>query len=100
MLYRYLGFMDGPIKVVERATTGLSPARSALRSGYVFNISHGGQTVASGREGAVGLGDSALFSKYQLLQETALMPAVSVRAALKIPRGDEGQFFGSGSPDF
>src|ERR1700704_5768538 len=58
VLYRYRGFMDGAIKAVERATTGLAPARNALsRSGYVFNISREGQTVASGREGAVGLGD-------------------------------------------
>ena len=101
LLYRYRGFMDGPIKAVERATTGLSPARNALgNSGYAFNISRGGQTVASGREGAVGLGDSTVISKYQVLLETAWMPAVSIRTALKLPTGDEGQFFGSGSPDF
>ena len=100
VLYRYRGFGDGAIKVVERATTGLSPARSALgQSGYQFNISRGGQTVASGREGAVGLGDSTVMSKYQLLSESASMPALSIRTALKLPTGDEGQFFGSGSPD-
>lgn len=100
VLYRYRGFMDGPIQAVERATTGLSPARNALgKSPYVFNISRGGRTVASGREGAVGLGDSTVMSKYQLLSETALLPALSVRTALKLPTGDEGQFFGSGSPD-
>ena len=100
VLYRHHGFMDGPIQAVERATTGLSPARNALgQSGYVFNISRGGRTVASGREGAVGLGDSTVMSKYQVLPETASMPAVSVRTALKLPTGDEGQFFGSGSPD-
>ena len=100
VLYRYSGFMDGPIRAVERATTGLSPARNALgKLGYAFDISRGGRTVASGREGAVGLGDSTVMSKYQVLPETASMPAVSVRTALKLPTGDEGQFFGSGSPD-
>ncbi|MBK5281060.1 MAG: DUF3187 family protein [Nitrospiraceae bacterium] len=100
VLYRSRGFMDGPIQAVERATTGLAPARNALsQSGYVFNISRGGRTVASGREGVVGLGDSTVMSKYQLLQETALLPALSVRTAFKLPTGDEGQFFGSGSPD-
>jgi hypothetical protein len=39
------------------------------------------------------------MSKYQLLQETASMPALSIRTALKLPTGYEGQFFGSGSPD-
>ena len=100
LLYRYRGFMEGPIKAVERATTGWAPDRNALaQSDYAFNISRGGRTVASGSEGAVGLGDSTVMSKYQLLQETALLPALSVRTALKLPTGDEGQFFGSGSPD-
>lgn len=99
VLYRSRGFMDGSIEAVERATTGVSPARKELGSGYIFNISRGGRTIASGREGVVGLGDSTIMSKYQLLSESASMPAVSIRTALKLPTGDEGQFFGSGSPD-
>jgi uncharacterized protein DUF3187 len=101
VLYRYHGFMDGPIKSVERLTSGVAPARNALSgTDYVFNISRGGRTIASGRDGAVGLGDSTVMSKFQVLSETALMPTVSIRTALKLPTGDEGQFFGSGSPDF
>jgi Protein of unknown function (DUF3187) len=100
VLYRSRGFMDGPIEAVELATTGLAPARNALGSGYVFDISRGGRTIASGREGVVGLGDSTIMSKYQLLLETTSMPALSIRTAIKLPTGDEGQFFGSGSPDF
>ena len=100
LLYRYRGFMDGPIHAVEGATTGVAPARDALsNTGYAFNVSRGGRTIASGREGAVGLGDSTVMSKYQVLRETVWMPAVSVRTALKLPTGDKGQFFGSGSPD-
>jgi hypothetical protein len=101
MLYRHGGFMDGPIEIVERATTGLSPARKALDPlGYVFNITRGGNTIASGGKDAVGLGDSTIMGKYQLLSETASMPTVSFRTALKIPTGNEREFFGSGSPDF
>lgn len=100
VLYRSRGFMEGAIKVVERATTGLAPARDGLdQVDYVFNLSRGGRTIANGREGVVGLGDSTVMSKYQLLLETASMPAVSVRTALKLPTGNEGQFYGSGSPD-
>jgi hypothetical protein len=100
-LYRYQGFMDGPIKAVERATTGLAPARNALgQTSYVYDISRGGRQVVSGRQGAVGLGDTTLMSKYQLLSETSWLPTLSVRAAVKLPTGDEGDFFGSGSPDF
>ncbi|NOT22661.1 MAG: DUF3187 family protein [Nitrospiraceae bacterium] len=100
-LYRNRGFMDGPIKAVEGATTGVAPARDALaNTDYAFNISRGGRTIASGREGVVGLGDSTVMSKYQLLQEAAWMPTLSIRTALKLPTGDRGQFYGSGSPDF
>lgn len=99
-LYRYRGFMDGPIQAAERATSGLSPDRKVLgKSGYQFNLSRGGQTIVSGREGAAGLGDSTVMSKYQVLSESASIPALSIRTALKLPTGDAGQFFGSGSPD-
>jgi len=47
-----------------------------------------------------GWGDTTLMSKYQLLTEGAAMPAVSLRGAVKLPIGDQADFFGSGSPDF
>ncbi|HEU4686026.1 MAG TPA: DUF3187 family protein, partial [Nitrospira sp.] len=101
VFYRYSGFMGGMITAVERATTGVSPARKALHdTNYVFNVTRGDRVVAAGANGAVGLGDTSLFTKYQVLQETKLQPALSFRAVLKIPTGDEQQFFGSGSPDF
>ncbi len=100
-LYRYRGFMEGAIKAVERATTGLAPARRALDgTSYAYDISRGGRQVVGGRDGAVGLGDASLMTKYQLLSETSSLPALALRAAVKLPTGDEGQFFGSGSPDF
>jgi hypothetical protein len=100
VLYRYGGFMEGSIESVERATTGLAPARKALSQlGYAFNISRGRNTIASGGEDVVGLGDSTIMSKYQLLSETASIPTLSFRTAVKLPTGDKSQFFGSGSPD-
>jgi hypothetical protein len=54
----------------------------------------------SGDPGAVGLGDMILMSKYQFLMEGAAMPAVSLRGAVKLPTGNQADFFGSGSPDF
>jgi Protein of unknown function (DUF3187) len=100
ILYRYRGFMEEPIKAIEQATTGLAPARDQLRDAdFVFNISRGGRTFVSGREGALGVGDSTVMSKYQVLSERAWLPTVSIRMALKLPTGNERQFFGSGSPD-
>ena len=100
VLHRYRGFMDGAIKGVESATTGISPARKALEhTGYAFNISNGGRTLFQGSDGAVGLGDLSLFGKYQVLRETSSLPALSVRLAVKAPTGDTSQVFGSGHPD-
>jgi hypothetical protein len=101
MLYRYQGFMDGAITATERATTGLNPARAAFKNNnFLFNTTRNGQTIMNGGPGAMGLGDTTLMSKYQLLMEGAAMPAVSLRGAVKLPTGDQSAFFGSGSPDF
>lgn len=101
VLYRYQGFLDGAITAVEHATTGLAPARASLKNtNFVFNVTRNGQTIMSGGPGALGLGDTTLMSKYQLLSEGAATPAVSLRGAVKLPTGDQSDFFGSGSPDF
>lgn len=101
MLYRYQGFMDGAITTTERVTTGLNPARAAFKNNnFLFNTTRNGQTMMNGGPGAMGLGDTTLMSKYQLLMEGAVMPAVSLRGAVKLPTGDQSAFFGSGSPDF
>ena len=99
-LHRYDGFMDGAIKGVESLTTGVSPPRKVLEgTNYAFNISHGGRTLFRGSDGATGLGDVSFYGKYQVLQETASLPALSIRVAVKAPTGDTGQVFGSGHPD-
>ena len=99
-LHRYGGFMDGAIKGVERATTGVSPPRKAMEGiGYVFNIANGGRTLFHGSEGATGLGDVSFFGKYQLLKETSWLPTMSLRIAVKAPTGDTAEVFGSGHPD-
>jgi len=101
LLYRYTGFMGGMIEGVEKATTGLSPARSALSNvSYAYNITRNGQQIVNGTNGTLGLGDSMVQVKYQLFHETSTIPVVSVRAAIKLPTGNESEFFGSGSPDF
>ncbi len=100
VLHRYGGFMDGAIKGVERATTGVSPPRKALEgTHYAFNISNGGRNLFRGTEGATGLGDLSFYGKYQLLKETSTVPALSIRVAAKAPTGDTGEVFGSGHPD-
>jgi hypothetical protein len=101
VLYRYTGFMSGLIEGVERATTGISPARAALSHvSYAYNITRNGQQIVNGTNGALGFGDSMVQAKYLVFRETSTMPALSLRTAIKLPTGDEDEFFGSGSPDF
>jgi len=100
VLYRYRGFLEGAITATERATTGLTSARNALKgTGYAFNLSRDGQTVFGGGEGELGLGDITLISKYQFLSQSPRVPAVAVRFAVKVPSGDSSKVFGSGHAD-
>lgn len=101
VLNRYRGIMEGMISAVERATTGLAPDRRALKgTGYAYQVTSGGRTVINARESVVGLGDASVMGKYQVLTETNSLPALSLRAALKLPTGDESHLLGSGSPDY
>jgi len=99
-LYRYRGFLNGAITQVERVTSGVSPARGALKdTGFAYNLTRSGQTLFSGAEGQLGLGDITLSGKYQMVREQPWIPAASLRLAVKVPSGDEGRFFGSGHAD-
>ena len=98
--YRYEGFMNGMISQVERLTSGLSPPRASLKNvPFVYNLSLNGQTRFSGGDGQLALGDITLYGKYQLVKDHSWIPAVSLRAAVKVPSGDSGRFFGSGNTD-
>ena len=98
--YRYEGFMGGMISQVERVTSGLAPARASLKNvPFVYNLSLNGQTLFSGGDGDLALGDITLYGKYQLVKDYSWIPAVSLRAAVKVPSGDSGRFFGSGNTD-
>ena len=99
-VYRYRGGMEGLITATERATTGLAPARKALKgTGFVFDVKRDGQTLFSSADNELGLGDMTLMSKYQILAQEKGSPAVALRFAVKVPSGDDGRFFGSGHTD-
>jgi hypothetical protein len=98
--YRYEGFMNGMISQAERLTSGLSPPRAALKNTpFVYNLSRNGQTLFSGSDGQLALGDITLYGKYQLLKDQSWVPAISLRTAVKVPSGDSGRFFGTGHTD-
>jgi len=97
VLSRYRGVMKGMISAVERA----APDRKALKgTGYAYQVTSDGRTVMTGQEGVFGLGDASIMGKFQVLTETNTLRALSIRAALKLPTGDESHLLGSGSPDY
>lgn len=99
-IYEYRGFLNGVISQTERLTTGLAPAREKLKNtGFAYNVNKNGQTLFKGTQGAFGLSDITLSSKYQLFTESERMPAVSARALVKVPTGDSTRDLGSGHAD-
>lgn len=101
LLYRYEGFLEGAITAVERATTGLSPARHALENeGFIFNVQKNSRTLFADGDGSVGLGDITIMGKFLLVDQGISMPAVALRWGLKVPTGEQDKFFGSGHTDF
>ncbi|MFQ5992068.1 MAG: DUF3187 family protein, partial [Nitrospiraceae bacterium] len=98
--YRWEGFLNGLITEVERLTGNVSKPRAVLGdTDFAFNLTQNGQTLFEGTNGAGGFGDITLITKYQAILETAQIPALSGRFALKLPTGDTGKFFGSGHVD-
>jgi len=101
VFYRWDGFMGGLITQTERLTSGLSPARATLsNTHFAFQVLHNGHKVMAGGPGASGQGLPCSSPSIKFLTETASMPAVSLRGAVKLPTGNQAEFFGSGSPDF
>lgn len=99
-LYRYPGFMDDAIVAIEGAAGRSGGPRERLRgTEYTFDVSQHGNTLFSGTEGAVGLGDISMLGKYQVLDQGRVTPAVSVRLGVKVPTGETGEVFGSGKID-
>src|SRR5688572_31737216 len=92
--------MSGAIEAVERATTGISPARQALSHvSYAYSISRNGQQIVSGTKGAVGLGDSTLQAKNRYLNERSSFRRLSLRRQANLPTATEPKFFESASRD-
>lgn len=102
LLYTYDGILDTFILDTERVLTPNRerPIRKQQRAGqFVYQVQRGGDFFIQGQDDAFGPGDMVLKAKYALLPEGRYQPAVSLRAALKLPTGDKGQGFGSGAVD-
>ena len=95
------GFMDKPILDVERTfgkARGLREQEEANR--FTYAVKKNGQVFISSSENSVGIGDFALRIKGKIREEGKFLPALSTRAAIKIPTGNDNRAFGSGEIDW
>lgn len=102
LIYTYDGILDTFILDAERVLTPNRerPIRNRQRAGaFLYQVQRGERVVIQGQDDAFGLGDVILKAKYALVPEGLYRPAVSLRAALKLPTGDAGQGLGSGAFD-
>jgi hypothetical protein len=98
--YNHSGGIDGLITAVEHAVGRPAPLRDQLKhTGYVYLLQRNGQTLLNPPNHAYGLSDAVLHTKAQIVTEGTYAPAVSIRAALKVPIGDQSRGFGTGVAD-
>jgi len=99
-LFTYSGILDDFIEDVERTFHGLRILRANQNVGkFTYRVLRGSEQFIGGREDAAGIGDVVLKVKLHLLHEQSWLPAVGMRAALKIPTGSPSRAFGSGEVD-
>jgi len=100
LIYTYGGILDGFIAGAEDTLSHKLRLRRRQGAGqFTYRVSRGGRPFIQGEGNSVSLGDVVLKAKANLLYEQALLPAVSLRAAVKFPSGDATRAFGSGEVD-
>lgn len=102
LMYTYSGILDRFVLGVERLLTPgreRSVRKRQVAGAFTYQVLRGNRLVIRGQDDALGLGDVVLKAKTQLLREQALLPALSLRAAVKFPSGDTSRAFGSGEVD-
>lgn len=102
-LYIYGGALDGFIRWVERVVGDEQASRKDGKDeDFVYQVKHNenGSVLVESEEDTLGLGDIALKVKARLCIEGDWLPAVSARASLKLPTGDDSRALGSGRTDW
>lgn len=92
------GFLDRPIETVEGWLAASSPQRAGRpRNAAVFSLVRRDGTGIERRGAEAGIGDAWAGAKIELARERGARPAISARAAVKVPTGSAP--FGSGTVD-
>lgn len=104
--YNHSGGIDGLITTVERLVprqaivADQAPPRDRLKqAGYLYLLQRNGLTLLNPPNHAFGLSDAVLHTKALIVTEGVYAPAVSLRAAVKVPIGDRSRGFGTGVAD-
>ena len=104
-IYRFhTGFLDDHIRNVEDFFGDLKERRVFEREDpmtalFGFRLKHNGEVFFENRGPRSGLGDLALTVKRRMHPQKGRRPALSLRAALKLPSGDERYAMSSGATD-
>jgi hypothetical protein len=94
------GWMDGPILAVEQFFDKVKPRRrNEDPYSFAYQLSRNGETILTGDDGTVRLGDVGLTTRYVVDRGTGGRPTVALRGALKLPTGDRDHAVGSGTVD-
>lgn len=99
LLSRTEGFLEPFIEAIEAVTIDGGERNRLEDVPFAYQIERKGQTLFSGSDGQVGLGDISLYAKREVAEEGDWLPKTSLRVALKIPTGSERRSFGSGTFD-
>lgn len=100
-IHYYSGAMDGFIEDVENLFGDSRNIRENQDTNrFVCFVKKDDKTIISASENSIGMGDVVLKAKAKVWDEGNILPALSIRSALKLPTGDKDQAFGSGEIDW
>ena len=99
--YYWSGVLDGTIYGVEKIAEKTRGVREVEdRYTFTYHVKKNGKAVITGSDNRVGIGDIPIAFKAKLLNQKTFIPAVSARAAVKLPTGKKSSALGSGALDW
>ncbi|MBU4013395.1 MAG: DUF3187 family protein [Proteobacteria bacterium] len=99
--HHYSGFMDKPIREVERMSGKIRKVRQEEDANeFAYVVKKDDEVFMSGSKNSTGMQDLVLRAKGRVWDEDNILPGLSVRLAVKLPTGDEDRAFGSGKADW
>jgi len=95
------GFMDRPIREVERMSGKIRPERREEKPGhFTYLVMKDDEVLISSCKDTTRIGDVVLRAKARVWDEGDALPRLSARFAVKLPTGDDDRAFGSSEVDW